>query len=196
MPSDSLPLAAVPRSPSSTAASDTSARAPADRGAIDAETGERAIEIAPLARPEPEHVLAVRITGPGRRERRYIEALAVRERELAIADVLERGARRRMNRLERDLAQSRASEQARVLVANRLILALGALQRDNELLRERLALAQHAPPTLLAVAPLRNDSQAGKDSPRPAVGGVRARKAVGRGWFARWRSWFGPRDRT
>lgn len=86
-----------------------------------------------------------RVVGPGRRERNYLERLAhledllqfERERqrilsgELDISVRVERGAQRRLDRLEERLEQSQARER-------RLAALMGALQRDNELLRQKV----------------------------------------------------------
>jgi len=107
------------------------------------ETRERVYEL-PAGRP--------RVVGPGRREQGYLEQIerleaqrtqAEREREAAEAQRLrlagelewsarvERGSVRRAERLEDEL---RTSEEAQ----KRLLLALGAVQRENELLRRRV----------------------------------------------------------
>lgn len=92
------------------------------------ETSGRVVEIVPAPRPGP-----VRVVGPGRRERGYLERLAALEAELArerraleAAELLERGSTRRLDRLEEQ--------------RGRLLVTLGALQRENELLRSHLAL--------------------------------------------------------
>ena len=98
----------------------------------------------PFARP--------RIVGPGRRERAYLERqqalqaeIAAYEREIETISLVERGSARRLDRMERKLAAVREAVAALDQKEKRLILALGALQRENELLRERLALALPAP---------------------------------------------------
>lgn len=113
---------------------------------FDAHTGEPVVELVPVARaaaPRP------RVVGPGRKERAYLaraeeleRELARRARELEVAALCERGTRRAADRLERELTQ-RSAEAARLdAEQKRLLVALGALQRENELLRERLALAE------------------------------------------------------
>ena len=93
-----------------------------------------------------------RVVGPGRRERAYqgecrrlesdLEAAraawraqsaetAQKERELALLERVERGCQRHLDRLEGKVAV--AGQQK-----DRLILALGGLQRENELLRAEL----------------------------------------------------------
>ena len=98
-----------------------------------------------------------RVVGPGRRERAYREQ--VRElgqhaghlgRELDVSRRLERGCQRLIDRLE-DRADADCDRLAEAEQRQkRLALALGALQRDNELLRERLALAAPRPARLAA----------------------------------------------
>lgn len=95
----------------------------------------------------------LRVVGPGRRELGYQrrvtelqrdlsstrtevcvldERVAARERELELAVKIERGSQRRLDRLETSLATAQQQQ-------SRLVLALGALQRENEDLRARLA---------------------------------------------------------
>src|SRR5262249_15600946 len=92
-----------------------------------------------------EIVPAPRVVGPGRKERAYLEKLAALGRELEAAALVERGSGRRLDRMERKLAAVREAASALEQKEHRLILALGAVQRENELLRERLVLAL-APP--------------------------------------------------
>jgi hypothetical protein len=89
--------------------------------------------------PPPARVFP-RVVGPGRREREYIEKLAERQRVLDAAALVERGSARRLDRMERKLEAVREAALAAGQRENRLILALGALQRENEMLREKLAL--------------------------------------------------------
>jgi hypothetical protein len=104
---------------------------------------ERVYEIVPRPRPG-----ATRVVGPGRRERAYLEklaglemALAARERELGAASLVERGSTRRLDRMERKIEALREAGLSLEQKEHRLILTLGALQRENEMLRERLTLA-------------------------------------------------------
>ena len=104
---------------------------------------ERVYEL-PAARP--------RVVGPGRREQGYREQILrlEAERARAVAEQarlgeqlewsgrVERGSQRRAERLEGEL---RASEEAQ----KRLLLALGAVQRENELLRQRVDALAAAP---------------------------------------------------
>lgn len=92
-----------------------------------------------------EIVPAPRVVGPGRKERAYLEKLAALERQLEAASLVERGSGRRLDRMERKLEAVREAARALEQKEHRLILALGAVQRENELLRERLLLAL-APP--------------------------------------------------
>jgi hypothetical protein len=103
----------------------------------------------------PRPAARMRVVGPGRRERAYLERVRELEqrsdllgRELDVSRRLERGCQRLIDRLEdradADRERLAEAEQAQ----KRLVLALGALQRDNELLRERLALAGPAPARL------------------------------------------------
>ncbi|MBK7877248.1 MAG: hypothetical protein IPJ77_16145 [Planctomycetes bacterium] len=114
--------------------------------ALDAHTGEPVFELVPVA---PGAAARPRVVGPGRKEREYLaraaeleRELARRARELELAALCERGTRRAADRLERRLAE-REAETARLdAEQKRLLVALGALQRENELLRERLALTE------------------------------------------------------
>lgn len=140
----------------------------------DAESGEPVFELAPAPPP--------RVVGPGRRERQYQqrvaalerdvdvrerelalrgrelaqreEELALRGRELEVSALVERGAVRAATKLEHKLAAADAVAEQLQQAQNRLLVALGALQRENELLRaslgERPALA---PAPNLALAP-------------------------------------------
>src|SRR5690349_11729320 len=95
--------------------------------------------------PAPRGPQVLRIVGPGRRERAYQERVGSLERELEAASLVERGSARRLDRMERKLDAVREAALDLEQKEKRLILALGALQRENELLRERLALALPAP---------------------------------------------------
>ncbi|MCC6407573.1 MAG: hypothetical protein IT453_10415 [Planctomycetes bacterium] len=100
--------------------------------------------------------LPPRIVGPGRRERDYLKRVAhledllqyererqrILERELDASVHVERGAQRRLDRLEERMEQSHARER-------RLAALMGALQRDNELLRQRVLELESAAQTLL-----------------------------------------------
>jgi hypothetical protein len=129
--------------------------------ALDAESREPVFELAPAPPP--------RVVGPGRRERQYQQRvaalerdvelraqelalraqevalrdqeLALRTRELEVSALVERGAVRAATKLEHKLADAGAAAEKLQQAQNRLLVALGALQRENELLRDRLALA-------------------------------------------------------
>jgi hypothetical protein len=134
-----------------------------------------------------------RVVGPGRRERSYLERLSRLEltladetrraaglaRELAVSQGLERGCQKLLDRMEARAQAERGERASLEQREKRLILALGGLQRENQLLRERLALTERARPLLSA-------------SERPAgqVGGARRSPARGagrpsRGWITR-----------
>lgn len=94
----------------------------------------------------------LRVTGPGRREREYRTRiadlyqdlgtarteLAESHRSLEVAQLVERGTSRLLDRLENDLA-ARADEIERIRQqGHRLLVTLGALQRENAGLRAEL----------------------------------------------------------
>jgi hypothetical protein len=102
----------------------------------------------------------LKLVGPGRRERAYLERVAALEEErdrsraqcteiadrakkmeaeLDLVSLLERGAERRLNRAERELARSQAQVREIEQREHRLILALGALQNENQRLGAELA---------------------------------------------------------
>jgi hypothetical protein len=101
---------------------------------LDAQSGEPVVE------------LVARVVGPGRKERRYLErqqelesALAAErserlesERELELAQLIERGASRRLDKVEDQLEQERGQQK-------RLLLAMGAMQQELQGLRARVA---------------------------------------------------------
>jgi hypothetical protein len=170
------------------------------------------VEIIPRARPTP-----LRLVGPGRRERAYLEQAAALEQRLArsrserreleerardfearlaLVSLLERGAERRLDRVEQELA-TRGHElalrghelatSARELALrarelrekeqreNRLILALGALQNENQRLAAEIAKLNGLPA-----------------APRPALGRGRERSTPERRGLRAWlRGWLG-----
>ncbi len=89
--------------------------------------------------------MELRLVGPGRKERAYLAKVAALEREIETVALVERGSARRLDRMERKLAANREAALVLEQKEKRLILALGALQRENELLREKLALQLTAP---------------------------------------------------
>jgi len=105
-----------------------------------------------------------RVVGPGRRERAYLEQLdALRrrlartaerahhvERELDTSQRLERGCQRLIDRMENGWSQDRERLDAAQAQQKRLILAMGALQKENELLQRKLELAAAEPARLAA----------------------------------------------
>jgi chromosome segregation ATPase len=120
-----------------------------------------------VIRPEPGSPHgAARIVGPGRRERGYLERISALAGELALegerreglrrvleqraAELdtslrVERGCQRRIDRLEERIDRERERLAQAERQHKRLALALGALQRENELLRERIGLAEAVP---------------------------------------------------
>ncbi len=134
----------------------------------------------------------LRVVGPGRRERQYLGRLGDLEDELARSAAkqtaleaqlewstrVERGAQRLLDHLE---SGARARTRELELAASRekrLILALGALQKENEYLRQTLELGQEPAQARLEAssAPLR----------RP-VAAARAAKTGARPWWQWWR---------
>ena len=103
--------------------------------------------LVPFPRPRPvgpgriELGLRQRVEEAVAREREARELAAARERELELLVRIERGSQRRLDRLEEAAQAAQAALEEAGQRENRLILALGALQRENELLRERAALA-------------------------------------------------------
>lgn len=103
-----------------------------------------------------------RVVGPGRRERTYqrrvselesevdrrASALATLRRELEVTALVERGTGRWADRIEGQLDGARQQ-------ANRLLVTLGALQRENETLRAELDTARGRLARLEAPAPRR-----------------------------------------
>lgn len=135
------------------------ARIPAGVAAVRDESGLRVVELVPHRPP-------LRVVGPGRLERGYQRRLAeLQERleeaeggrcalagELELAQLVERGSQRYLDRVERSLGDARRELSGARGVERRLCAAMGALQRENELLRlERSRLlAPVASPPLLA----------------------------------------------
>jgi len=99
------------------------------------ESAEPIVEIRPVPRGAPP-----RIVGPGRREREYLARVSGLESALEAAALVERGSSRRLDRMEKKLDAVREVVEIQQKKEHRLILALGALQRENEMLREKLAL--------------------------------------------------------
>lgn len=112
------------------------------------ETGEPIVVVVP-------HRAAPRVVGPGRRERAYLDRIAALEREAELAALVERGSTRRLDKLEGALDEQRRGARELAQREKRMVLALGALQRENELLREKLALAERPRPLLERARPAR-----------------------------------------
>lgn len=103
-----------------------------------------------------------RVIGPGRRERTYqrriselegevdrrANALSTLRRELELTALVERGTGRWADRIEDRLDDARQQ-------ANRLLVTLGALQRENEALRAELDTARGRLARLSTPAPRR-----------------------------------------
>ncbi len=101
----------------------------------------------PLDEGEPVVELLPRVVGPGRLERRYIArqaeleseldaarlATASSQRELELAQLLERGAGRRLDKLDAQLERERAQQK-------RLLVTMGAMGQELQALRARVAL--------------------------------------------------------
>jgi len=160
------------------------------------------VEGSQIAATEPVRVLVpqARRVGPGRIElgyQRRIEELAraateegalrrAAERELDSAQGRLQGAERALDtaaRLERGLQRLADRLEDRLETAaqreKRLILALGSLQKENELLRERLALGSGAGKAALPPAARSVEEQAAQRGP-PA-----GKRPVRKGFWAR-----------
>lgn len=81
----------------------------------------------------------LRIIGPGRRERQYIENIEQLEREALVKDsaldaatLVERGTERYVDRIEQERAADRERLQEVQAQGNRLLVAMGAMQKENE----------------------------------------------------------------
>ena len=132
--------------------------------------------------PRPRTVFQPRVVGPGRRERDYIERVRHVESELArergrcehaareldTAARLERACQRHIDRLEVRVADERERTERSEAAQKRLLLAVGALQQENEALRARLNELPAARRTALAGS---------ARTPRPSL----------------WSRWFGAR---
>jgi hypothetical protein len=108
-----------------------------------------------------------RVVGPGRRERAYLSRIRAleldleergRERERLVVGLdtsrrLERGCQALLDRMEEHAALEREERRSLEQRERRMILVLGALQKENELLREQLALGSGAGDPQLAAPP-------------------------------------------
>jgi hypothetical protein len=159
----------APFEPFEPCAADVATARDIDPSAADVHEDLRVVEIVPVPR-----LTVPRPIGPGRRERAYLARVARLEselarseadrgdatqreeqalRELELASLLERGAERRLDRVEVELARERAELERREQREHRLILALGALENENQRLvqalqrlesKERIALPERA----------------------------------------------------
>ncbi len=114
----------APRSPQGPSAGGVLTRS----GQVDAESGLPAVDWQPIEAP-------MRIVGPGRREVRLRAQLTELEQSLEVAQLLERGTARYVDRMENHLAESRAQ-------VARLAAAMGSLATENQGLLKALAQAE------------------------------------------------------
>ena len=84
----------------------------------------------------------LRVVGPGRRERAYVQQIEALDHKLADADqklelarLVERGSQRLLDRIEADLERKRKEAGELRPAQSRLVLSLGAVQAQNEALR-------------------------------------------------------------
>ncbi len=81
----------------------------------------------------------LRIVGPGRRERQYVASIEQLEREalekdsaLIAATLIERGTERYVDRIEQERIADRKQLQEVQAQGNRLLVAMGSMQKENE----------------------------------------------------------------
>ncbi|MEO2164259.1 MAG: hypothetical protein ABGY29_17210 [bacterium] len=81
----------------------------------------------------------LRIVGPGRRERQYVASIEQLEREalekdsaLIAATLIERGTERYVERIEQERIADRKQLQEVQAQGNRLLVAMGSMQKENE----------------------------------------------------------------
>lgn len=139
----------------------------------------------------------LRVIGPGRFERGYLQRLSglaaeievFRERELRsneslrhttaalqVSRSVEHGCQRRLDRIETLLEQRTQALLASERQQKRLVLTLGAMQRENVLLRSQLALAApHSVPIGLEAGAHPRPAKA-----RPRIGFLRRIFGLGR----------------
>lgn len=121
-------------------------------GGADA-TGEPVVELVTGAEEEIGSARAegapMRVVGPGRMERGYVERIRfleeeaeVRARSLDTAALVERGSMHLLDRMERQLDSEEEALERERAASRRVCVMLGALQRDNEVLREELESAK------------------------------------------------------
>lgn len=149
--------------------------------------GERVAEVQPapersLPRParvsgDPE-AARPRVIGPGKLERGYCDRIESLERSVELSALVERGTARLVDRLETEVAQERGARAREKEQAHRLMVALGAVQRENELLRakvEALEFGSHKTPELAGPARESVESSSGP-GPAPQASRSDARK--------------------
>lgn len=114
-----------------------------DRPGGEDATGEPVVELVAGSEAPP------RVVGPGRVERGYREKISLLEREAEVsgrsldtAALVERGSRHLLDRMERQLDSGEEALKREREASRRVCVMLGALQRDAEILREELSLAQ------------------------------------------------------
>lgn len=122
LPADAT--AGTPRSPQRPIAGGELSRT----GQVDGETGLPAVDWQPIEAP-------MRIVGPGRREVRLRAQLTELEQSLEVAQLLERGTARYVDRMEEHLDESRSQ-------VARLAAAMGSLATENQALLKALAQAE------------------------------------------------------
>ncbi|MFT5050115.1 MAG: hypothetical protein ACI8QZ_001509 [Chlamydiales bacterium] len=93
-----------------------------------------------------------RIVGPGRLERQYITRITDLQRTVETAELVERGSSRLLDRTERDLERNRAALSGERQQKSRLLVGMGALQRENESLRARVLQLQGGAPEVAALS--------------------------------------------
>jgi hypothetical protein len=114
-----------------------------DRPGGEDPTGEPVVDLVAGAETPP------RVVGPGRVELAYQEKISLLEREaevsersLETASLVERGSRHLLDRMERQMDSSEEALNREREASRRVCVMLGALQREAEVLREELSLAQ------------------------------------------------------
>ena len=108
-------------------------------------SGEPVVEL--VAGEESEGPL--RVIGPGRKERAYQEQIRlleqtaeVKAQALETASLIERGSMNLLDRMERQLDSGEEALERERAASRRVCVMLGALQRENEVLREEITAAK------------------------------------------------------